>query len=105
MIKAGDFMCEKEGSGAWVMKKLYFKTWPQAFHSDAVVIGEAEDTWPMLIEDFSSIYGKGHRLRLVDEVIHEIETLVKRLFKSRTQLSLNTRLNLADRRYSYGRFK
>ena len=96
-------------------------------HSDAVVIGEAEDTWPMLIEDFkknrlkpfyksyspklhsipharrdllkrekyiipdiiqasrgcpfscdfcalSCIYGKGHRLRPVDEVIHEIET-------------------------------
>lgn len=96
-------------------------------HSDAVVIGEAEDTWPLLIEDFRKnrlkpfyksnapelqslpfarrdllkrekyivsdviqasrgcpfscdfcslayIYGKGHRLRPVDEVIREIET-------------------------------
>ncbi|MEW6380843.1 MAG: radical SAM protein [bacterium] len=96
-------------------------------HADAVVIGEAEDTWPALIEDFkrnnlkrfyrsnapelrslpfarrdllkrekyiisdviqasrgcpfscdfcalASVYGKGQRLRPVDEVISEIET-------------------------------
>ena len=36
---------------------------------------------------------------------YSIPSVIKRLLKSRTQLGLTIRLNLANRRYSYGRFK
>ena len=36
---------------------------------------------------------------------YSIPSIVKRLARSRTQLGLNTRLNLTDRKYAYARFK
>ncbi len=36
---------------------------------------------------------------------YSISSMVKRLLRSRTQLGLTIKLNLADRKYSYGRFK
>lgn len=36
---------------------------------------------------------------------YSIPSMVKRLFKSRTRLGLNIRLNLTDRKYAYARFK
>ncbi len=36
---------------------------------------------------------------------YSLSSIVKRLFKSRTQLGLTIRLNLADRKYSYRRFQ
>jgi len=40
-----------------------------------------------------------------NKAFYSIPSMVKRLFKSRTRLGLNIRLNLTDRKYAYARFK